>query len=106
MKGAIDKSCSSAKVAQAGFGAAETGVALRRGLVVKRPITPPCHGGDRRFESGRARHEKGSPLWWAFFVARACQARDYVVFKLTDWLIFYNLNAKENEIDLINHPYI
>jgi hypothetical protein len=25
------------------------------GLVVKRPITPPCHGGDRRFESGRAR---------------------------------------------------
>lgn len=22
---------------------------------MKRPITPPCHGGDRRFESGRAR---------------------------------------------------
>ena len=22
------------------------------------PNTPPCHGGDRRFESGRARHEK------------------------------------------------
>ena len=25
------------------------------GLVVKRPITSPCHGEDRRFESGRAR---------------------------------------------------
>jgi hypothetical protein len=23
-------------------------------------ITPPCHGGDRRFKSGRARHETTS----------------------------------------------
>ena len=25
------------------------------GPVVKRPITSPCHGEDRRFESGRVR---------------------------------------------------
>jgi hypothetical protein len=30
---------------------------VMRGLVVKRPITSPCHGEDRRFESGRARQE-------------------------------------------------
>jgi hypothetical protein len=26
-------------------------------------ITPPCHGGDRRFKSGRARHEKRVTFW-------------------------------------------
>lgn len=33
--------------------AAKMGV---RGPVVQRPSTPPCHGGDRRFESARGRH--------------------------------------------------
>ena len=33
-----------------------TPVYIGFGLVVKRPITSPCHGEDRRFESGRARH--------------------------------------------------
>ncbi len=55
------------KISYTIFGAAETGVALRRGLVVKRPITPPCHGGDRRFESGRARQEKRVTLRVALF---------------------------------------
>jgi hypothetical protein len=31
---------------------AETPCARSEGV-----ITPPCHGGDRRFKSGRARHE-------------------------------------------------
>ena len=26
---------------------------------MKWPITPPCHGGDRRFKSGRARKLRG-----------------------------------------------
>jgi hypothetical protein len=25
-------------------------------------ITPPCHGGDRRFKSGRVRQEKSLPF--------------------------------------------
>jgi hypothetical protein len=29
---------------------------------------PPCHGGDRRFESGRARHEKRVTSCGSFFV--------------------------------------
>jgi hypothetical protein len=29
---------------------------------------PPCHGGDRRFESGRARHEKSVTAGDAFFM--------------------------------------
>ncbi len=28
---------------------------------------PPCHGGDRRFESGRARHEKRLGLYVVVF---------------------------------------
>ena len=40
----------------------------RCGLVVKRPITPPCHGGDRRFESGRARQDiYVMPFLWYYF---------------------------------------
>ena len=35
-------------------------------------ITPPCHGGDRRFKSGRARHEiiKEDHPWSSFVVGR------------------------------------
>lgn len=32
------------------------------------PSTPPCHGGDRRFESGRARQNKiFTPRGWIFY---------------------------------------
>ena len=34
-----------------------------RGVVVN---IPPCHGGDRRFDPGRARQMKGQPLWLSF----------------------------------------
>ena len=31
-------------------------------------ITPPCHGGDRRFKSGRARHiDKYHIMWYYLF---------------------------------------
>jgi hypothetical protein len=30
--------------------------------------TPPCHGGDRRFDPGRARQEMLITLWSAFLV--------------------------------------
>ncbi len=34
---------------------------------------PPCHGGDRRFESGRARHRKRlNPCDWGFFYFETC----------------------------------
>ena len=36
---------------------------------MKRPITPPCHGGDRRFESGRARQKKRLTDGGSFFLA-------------------------------------
>jgi hypothetical protein len=42
----------------------------RYGLVVKWSITPPCHGGDRRFKSGRARQRRlsSSPMGVFFLV--------------------------------------
>ncbi len=37
---------------------------------MKRPITPPCHGGDRRFESGRARQDKTLSESWGFYLGQ------------------------------------
>ena len=34
-------------------------------------ITPPCHGGDRRFKSGRARHETTSSFDGVFSCDKA-----------------------------------
>ena len=45
---------------------AETPCARSEGV-----ITPPCHGGDRRFKSGRARHRK-YPSHDGYFLWRYC----------------------------------
>ena len=45
---------------------------LHHAPVVKRPITPPCHGGDRRFESGRAR-QKNTPMKVGVFFWHVCR---------------------------------
>ena len=29
---------------------------------------PPCHGGDRRFESGQARHINKTPLYGSYYL--------------------------------------
>jgi hypothetical protein len=47
---------------------ADTAQSSDAGPWCSRPNTPPCHGGDRRFESGRARHEKRVTLRGSFFM--------------------------------------